>query len=582
MQYLVGSAKVDLTFFRDKCGMLGYGRHFHYMRGIETRQFARAFAFRDQHRHFVIVCVEFCFCTDYLKHGVLLELQTQYPELGYHDANVMILAQHTHSAAGGYGQHLAYNLTTPGFQQDVYDCYCTGIVQAIVQAHQAQRPAVIRQHEGAFDDEAEVAFNRSVRAYNANPDIEEKIPFKKRHLAANRTMKLLRIDTPDGTPLSSINWFGTHTTSVSNRRDKVCADNKGYAAEMMETLIQDEDSTDIQFISAFAQAPTGDISPNYIWNRKHLEYRGKFEDDYESASYNGRLQCDKATAIFHEAPHDGTLIQGGLDYGLMYVDMTRVDVSPDLANGIENAATSWATFGVAFLEGTTDGQGLSKVAGALLKGMFHVAHRFETLAARLAPKKERSIEILRQQRAQRPKKMFMNLSKGIVVGTSYPEKMILPDALDPVIKYLKYMNRLEKRVKAPWSPERMPVQLFILGQLAIIGVPSEITTIAGKRLRATVLDVLRQRGVQDAVVCSYANSYAGYITTPEEYHIQAYEGGHTLFGKWTLPAYQMQFRALATELLKSPEERNPLGCEPFYFDKEDIWKGFADEGIRVL
>jgi neutral ceramidase len=38
------------------------------------------------------------------------------------------------------------------------------------------------------------------------------------------------------------------------------------------------------------------------------------------------------------------------------------------------------------------------------------------------------------------------------------------------------------------------------------------------------------------------------VTTPEEYLLQQYEAGHTLHGRWTLPAYQQVAAELATAL----------------------------------
>jgi hypothetical protein len=57
------------------------------------------------------------------------------------------------------------------------------------------------------------------------------------------------------------------------------------------------------------------------------------------------------------------------------------------------------------------------------------------------------------------------------------------------------------------------------------------------------------------ILTGYANAYAGYVTTPEEYDAQAYEGASTHFGRWTLPAYMATFRELALELLKPPADR---------------------------
>ena len=192
-------------------------------------------------------------------------------------------------------------MVTPGFQWDVYEHYRDNIVKAIVEADLKLQEAEIRYHSGEFHPEAEVAFNRSVRSYNRNPEIEERLGHKNRHLAVDRVMKLLRFNRPDGSPIGSVNWFGVHTTSVSNRYDKICYDNKGYAADYFENYLKEEYCTDHEMHTAFAQDAAGDISPNYKWNMRTREYWGKYKDDYESAAYNGQLQFEKAKEIFEES-----------------------------------------------------------------------------------------------------------------------------------------------------------------------------------------------------------------------------------------------------------------------------------------
>ena len=39
------------------------------------------------------------------------------------------------------------------------------------------------------------------------------------------------------------------------------------------------------------------------------------------------------------------------------------------------------------------------------------------------------------------------------------------------------------------------------------------------------------------VIAGPANTYAHYVTTPEEYAMQRYEGASTIFGQWTLDSY---------------------------------------------
>jgi neutral ceramidase len=58
-------------------------------------------------------------------------------------------------------------------------------------------------------------------------------------------------------------------------------------------------------------------------------------------------------------------------------------------------------------------------------------------------------------------------------------------------------------------------------------------------------------------VQGYANDYAGYVTTPEEYGEQRYEGGHTMFGRWELPAYIQEVTGLVRQLA-SGEPSEPL------------------------
>jgi neutral ceramidase len=86
-----------------------------------------------------------------------------------------------------------------------------------------------------------------------------------------------------------------------------------------------------------------------------------------------------------------------------------------------------------------------------------------------------------------------------------------------------------------------------VGQLYLAAVPGEFTIMAGHRLRKTIADELRVP-LADVILAGYANSYAGYVTTPQEYDQQHYEGGGTHFGRWTLPAYQQEFAGLAAAL----------------------------------
>jgi neutral ceramidase len=109
------------------------------------------------------------------------------------------------------------------------------------------------------------------------------------------------------------------------------------------------------------------------------------------------------------------------------------------------------------------------------------------------------------------------------------------------------------KFERPMTTEILPNQLMVIGSLAIVGVPSEITTMAGRRLRESMLLKLRPRGVTEVIIGGYSNDYAGYITTKEEYQAQNYEGGHTVFGEHTLGANIQNFNELAQSVVDNTQ-----------------------------
>jgi hypothetical protein len=96
-----------------------------------------------------------------------------------------------------------------------------------------------------------------------------------------------------------------------------------------------------------------------------------------------------------------------------------------------------------------------------------------------------------------------------------------------------------------WSPEVLPFQLLRTGPVVIAGIPGEMTVQAGRRLKKRILDALAPRGVTRVILTGLANEYSAYITTPEEYMSQQYEGASTLYGRLTLDAYLQIFGQLA-------------------------------------
>lgn len=111
------------------------------------------------------------------------------------------------------------------------------------------------------------------------------------------------------------------------------------------------------------------------------------------------------------------------------------------------------------------------------------------------------------------------------------------------------------------TPNVLPVQLVRIGQLHLVSVPMEFTAVAGLRLRQTVADIV-DAPLDHVIIADLSNGYGGYVMTPEEYEQGDYEAGHTLFGRWTLGAYQKHLTRLAEDMAPGAphaDHRHPAG-----------------------
>lgn len=574
--YKVGCAKQDITTFAYNKGMMGYAIHFHVAKGVKTPLYARAFVIEDEQtgKKVVIVNAEICFYSIAVKDAVAKELSTNYPHLGFNEANIMLTAQHTHSGPGGYSHYILYNLAIPGFQTNVFNDIVAGTVAVIVAADANKQKASLQFAINAFAPEIGVAFNRSLKAYNANPEVKQKVLKKDHHLAIDRRMKMLRFNNNEQQAIGAINWFGVHTTSVGNKHNKICYDNKGYAAEYMERHLNpnfDTNNTQLNFIGAFAQDTAGDVSPN----NQHEPPVNK-DEEYESAAQSGYVQFKQAAKLLEQCSKIPNL-EGGIDYELMYADLSNVHVASEFVMGMTGKRTAPAAIGFHLLMGASDRPALSKAENYLLEYggpvIASAIKLYEKTVLQAFTSRKGKEDVQLKYNIHGSKKIVIETGRGKVMGTYNLKNMVIP-SIDKTIAVLKRLDRQGYSKRTPWMPRILPLQIFCLGELAIVGIPAELTTIAGKRMHDGLLRILKHRGIKHIVLSTYANGYSGYITTSQEYDTQMYEGAHTIFGKWTLGGYQTKLKELAIEMLKPAEKRNiNRNIRPDIFKKEEIWLG---------
>jgi neutral ceramidase len=99
------------------------------------------------------------------------------------------------------------------------------------------------------------------------------------------------------------------------------------------------------------------------------------------------------------------------------------------------------------------------------------------------------------------------------------------------------------------------MQTMRIGDYAFANIPGEMTVQMARRVRKHILDcpidcdAKGNQIVHHALVVGLANDYMSYITTPQEYDYQWYEGTFTLWGQQEGPLLQDRFGQLADAML---------------------------------
>ena len=120
-------------------------------------------------------------------------------------------------------------------------------------------------------------------------------------------------------------------------------------------------------------------------------------------------------------------------------------------------------------------------------------------------------------------------------------------------------------------PRVLPVHILRIGELAVVGLPFEITLESGRRMEEAAAGALAGAGVTQVVVSSVANEYSGYVATAEEYSRQFYEGGHTLYGPKTERFLTAHVRRLAQDLAARRWVADTVGERRFDLHVRRFW-----------
>lgn len=197
--------------------------------------------------------------------------------------------------------------------------------------------------------------------------------------------------------------------------------------------------------------------------------------DFESNRLIGLYQFEGAKEIMESKPL--TDITGPVRSVHVYMDMSNYTFA--LPDGT-TVQTCKPAMGYGFAGGTTDGPGLFD---------------FKQGTTNRNP--------------------FWEIVKRGVTPSPSPEQKACHEP-KPIL-----LNTGEAKFPYDWQPKVVDIQIFRIGQLVILLVPGEFTTMAGRRIRDTIKARLTSQGILGdnavVVIAGPSNTYAHYITTREEY-----------------------------------------------------------------
>ena len=505
--YLVGAGAADITGEPGEVGFMGYGETSQKGSGVHTRQYARAFIAVDRAsgQRNLIVVLDALTGWQSLRDELVKRIRAEYGS-EYSESNIMITATHTHATPGGITHQSLYNITTLGFHQDTFNAQVEGTMKAVRQATKDLAPGNLTVSTSKLTG---VGVNRSREAYNRDSqELRSKLPN-----GTDPTNMTLRLER-NGKTRAVLNWYALHPTSLTSKNTLISSDNKGYAEYLLENqdhgIDRNVPGSGDGFVAAFANANAGDVSPN-TWLKPG---QGPTKDDHQNLKIQGQKQADAVRAQLKSA---GNPVGTGLDSRISYFNFSGMNVDAKYTGTGRNERTCQGFLGTAFGAGSTEdggggwdvykeGSGRPSILGFLA---------FTPSSAQIS--------------CQKPKGILFSAKNGTIIQ------------------------------------EKFPVQIMRFGDYYLLGMPGEFTGAVGVQYRQ---DAAKLFGVPEShiILQGYTNAYDHYVTTPEEYDSQQYEGGATLFGRYTSSAFRQTINEVGTSLKNGtslsigdrPQDRRPV------------------------
>lgn len=549
-----GFARVDITP-PPGFGLGGYGPDAQQAVGYRHRLYVRALVLEDRNgQRLALAVADLGHLSSLLHRRTAAQLQLRNTGIG---ADRLILsATHTHSGPGNVYEARQYNTqTTPlaGYDPNMATFLVSRLAQAIENAVADLEPAV-----AAWDtlhvNVTGLTRNRSLDAFVENDtlyhdfDPDEDLAYA----AVNKVWTMLRVDRCDDdwancTPKGAYSIFAIHGTGYPQATDLADGDVHALAERGLERHLEKRNPSLARGFRSgafhlFANGTEGDVSPDHDPGTRCEE-----DNRLEERRSPGGPRRPPAPEAFWTPPRrlKACLERARLSTNRIGDGLTRAAVrlfdkmeghlEPDL-----EITRAFATLSLKGLAGSAPLCPEPRIGAANLAGAEDgrpPIYKWKVLGFIPTGIEEGGRAIRKKPRGcHGAKKIPLGILQGLFIGNYFVGLFGLP--------------------------EYAQLSVVQIGPMLLAALPGEITTEAGARMRQAILDA-GPSSAKQAVVISLANGFLQYVTTAEEYAVQQYEGGSTIYGPNTAQAFTENLVRLAGSLRS---QRPVVEVEPILSD----------------
>ena len=500
-----GAGRADITPPKLGYFLGGWTRQDRRALGQATRLQAKAIALQRGDRKVALVALELFAVPG----GMAQEIDARIADLGYEPGSVLLSATHTHAAPGGYSPSATLNTAAPNLTQllTTPGPALAGLVTP-APADPQLYTFLVRQSVAA------------IRAADADlaPAVAGWGHTTLSGLTQNRSLEAHLAD---------------HGIDEAPGQGTVDEDPEGY-----------EDTIDpaVDVLRVDKLAADGSRVPIGAWS------------DFANHGTVVKSTLQAYSGDHHAAAHR-TFEAGVRTEGRVPAGQEVVDVYPNADEGDQTAGLQHTGPAGAERVGRAEGEAMLDAWRSAAAGL-SAAPALDVRATRSCPCDRLVADGERVSATGRPGVPFLTGSEEgrgpLYDATQVPLEGVTkptPAALDP--------QGNKATLPLGEFPAALPLTVLRVGDGAIATMPGEPTREVGARTKATVAAALRPLGVVSVVVAGLTNEYVNYITTPQEYDRQHYEGASTMYGRQEGTFLQQELTELAARMADGRPAQEP-------------------------